>query len=231
MKANENRERVGLVVEDPSRASQVLEWLQARAFEGVGPLSSPADLAEEYRIDQSYSDDDVRVRALIKWETAKNFTSGSLTGLGGLITLPIAVPADVGASWLILARMVAAIAAIYGHDLRDDRVRTMVLLAIVGSGVNEVMKRAGIQVGRKLTEGAINQIAGKALIEINRRVGFRLVTKAGERGAVNLMKAVPLVGGVVGGAFNAVTCRQVGRVAMKLFRPTPAARGPVSKST
>jgi hypothetical protein len=213
-----------LVTEDESRATQVVEWLQTRAFEGIGPLSSATELAEEYRIDQDYPNNDVRVRALIRWETAKNFTSGFLTGLGGLMTLPIAVPAALGASWLILARMVAAIAAIYGHDLREDRVRTMVLLAIVGDGVNEVLKRSGIQVGRKITEKTISQISGKALIEINKRVGFRLITKAGERGVVNLMKAVPVAGGVVGGGFDAVTCRNVGRVAMKLFRPTPAGR-------
>lgn len=220
----ENGEQDALTTEDQSRAAQLVEWLQTRAFEGIGPLSSSTELAEEYRIDQDYPDNDARVRALIRWETAKNFTSGFLTGLGGLVTLPIAVPAALGASWLILARMVAAIAVIYGHDLREDRVRTMVLLAVVGDGAKEVLKRAGIHVGRKLTERTISQISGKTLIEINKRVGFRLVTKAGERGVVNLMKAVPLAGGVVGGGFDAAICRQVGRVATKLFRPTPVSR-------
>lgn len=230
MKENPNGEQTSLVSEDQDRAMRLIEWIQDRAFDGVGPLSSSSELAEEYRIDQSYQDNDARVRALIKWETAKNFTSGFVTGLGGLITLPIAVPAALGASWLILARMVAAIAAIYGHDLREDRVRTMVLLAIVGDAVEEVLKRAGIQVGRKLTEKAVQQISGKALIEINKRIGFRLITKAGERGVVNLMKAVPVAGGVVGGSFDAVTCRQVGRAAMKIFRPAPG-RALASKST
>ena len=219
-----NGEQMPLVTEDQDRATQLVEWIQARAFEGIGPMSSSTELAEEYRIDQSYTDNDARVRALIRWETTKNFTSGFVTGLGGLLTLPIAIPAALGASYLILARMVAAIAVIYGHDLREDRVRTMVLLAIVGDAVEEVLKRAGIQVGRKLTEKAIHQISGKALIEINKRIGFRLVTKAGERGVVNLMKVVPVAGGVVGGSFDAVMCRQVGRVAMKLFRPTSISR-------
>ena len=230
MKETEDRHQTVAVSEDQDRAMQLIEWIQARAFEGVGPLSSSTDLAEEYRIDQGYADNDARVRALIRWETTKNFTSGFVTGLGGLITLPVAVPAALGASWLILARMVAAIATIYGHDLREDRVRTMVLLAIVGDAVEEVLKRAGIQVGRKLTERAVQQVSGKALIEINKRIGFRLITKAGERGVVNLMKAVPLAGGVVGGSFDAVTCRQVGRTAMKLFRPPPSRLGPSATS-
>jgi hypothetical protein len=36
---------------------------------------------------------------------------------------------------------------------------------------------------------------------------------------VNLSKAVPLVGGVVGGSFDAIVCRAVGRAAKTLFRP------------
>jgi len=32
-------------------------------------------------------------------------------------------------------------------------------------------------------------------------------------------EAIPVVGGVVGGAFDAVVCRMVGRTARKLFRP------------
>jgi hypothetical protein len=36
---------------------------------------------------------------------------------------------------------------------------------------------------------------------------------------VSLSKAVPIVGGVVGGAFDAIVCRAVGRTAKSLFRP------------
>ena len=227
-KETPNEEQVALATEDQDKASQLVDWIQTQALGGIRPLSSSHDLAQEYRIDPSYADDDARVRALIRWEMTKNFTSGFLTGLGGLITLPIAIPAALGASWLIIARMTAAIAEIYGHDTREDRVRTMILLSIVGDSVEEVLKRAGIQMGRNLTRRAISQISGKTLIEINKRIGFRLVTKAGERGVVNLTKAVPVVGGFVGGSFDAVYCRQAGRVAMKLFRPS--AVRPTSKS-
>lgn len=220
MNVNANGEQASPGPEDEGRASRLIDWVLAAAFDGVGPLSSAHDLAEEYRIDQSYPDTDARAKALIRWETTKNFAGGFLTGLGGLIVLPIAVPAALGASWAIQARMVAAIASLYGHDLREDRVRTLALLAIAGDSAVEVLKRAGVQVGKKLTEKVIHRISGKALIEINKQIGFRLITKAGERGVVNLMKAVPAAGGVVAGGFDAATCRTAGRVAMKLFRPT-----------
>lgn len=199
-------------------ANQLVRYLLDKGLGGVGPLSSAENLAQEYLIDQGYVDLDERVDSLINWETAKNFTTGFLTGLGGVITLPVAIPSALGASWLIQARMVGAIARIYGHPLTSDRARTLVLLALAGDVAKDAMKDMGIKFGTKLTQRAINQIPGRALVEINKRIGFRLLTKAGQTGVVNFSKIVPIVGGVVGGTFDVVVCRKVGRTAKQLFR-------------
>lgn len=204
------------VVNDEPRALQLVTWIVGKAVEGVPPLSSASNLAQEYMIDASYANNDERVASLIKWETSKNFTAGFLTGLGGVLTLPVAVPAALGASWLIQARMAGAIAVIDGHDLEEDRVRTLVLLSIVGDSAKEVLKQVGVKVADKLTEKVVMKVPGKVLIEINKRVGFRLLTKAGEKGAIVLVKGVPVVGGIVGGAFDAIACQTVGNVAHSL---------------
>ena len=52
---------------------------------------------------------------------------------------------------------------------------------------------------RKTLQAAIKKIPGKALVAINQRIGYRLITKFGEKGIINLGKAIPLIGGVVGG--------------------------------
>ena len=200
-----------------SKALQLVNWLTERAVKGVSPLSSAEDLAQEYLIDTSFPDDEERIESLINWETTKNFTTGFITGLGGLITLPVALPAGFGASWVIQARMAAAIARIAGYDLGSDRVRTFVVVCLVGDAIKDIAKSTGIHVGKGLTKSLVNKIPGKVLIEINKKVGFRLITKAGERGAINLMKGVPVVGGVVGGAFDAAACRVVGKNAKRLF--------------
>ncbi|NBP52031.1 MAG: hypothetical protein EBU70_12820, partial [Actinobacteria bacterium] len=67
-------------------ARRLAEWLAERSIAGVSPLEGAASLAERYRIDASYRDTDARVDALIRWETAKNFTAGFITGLGGVLT-------------------------------------------------------------------------------------------------------------------------------------------------
>lgn len=203
--------------DDESKALKLINWILNSAIKGVGPLSSSTMLAKEYTIDESYASNVDRISSLINWETSKNFTSGFITGLGGIITLPIAIPSALGASWIIQARMVGAIAEICGHDSEEDRVRTLMLLAICGDSMKEILKQAGINVGRKLTQKVIQQIPGKVFIEINKKIGFRLMTKAGEKGIVNAMKVVPIVGGVVGGVFDAYTCRLTGSAAKKIF--------------
>jgi hypothetical protein len=203
----------------PSAAQiqQFVDWLTDKAISGIPPLSSAEDLAMEYLIDTSYPHNDDRVWSLINWETTKNFTSGFITGFGGLITLPVSIPSAFGASWIIQARMSAAIARIYGHNLESDRIRTFVLVSLLGDAGKEIHRQAGIKVAQKVTQNLVMRIPGKVLIEINKKVGFRLITKAGQRGVVNLMKGVPVAGGLVGGVVDAAACRVVGDTARNLF--------------
>ena len=199
-------------------ASKLVKYLLEKGLAGVPPLSSAEHLAIEYLIDQGYENNDERVDSLINWETTKNFTTGFITGLGGVTTFPVSIPSALGASWLIQARMAGAIARIYGHDLHHDPVRTLVLLSLAGDVAKDAMKSAGLHLGDKLSERAMAQVPGRALVEINKRIGIRLLTKAGQRGIVNFAEAVPIVGGVVGGSFDAIVCRAVGRTARTLFK-------------
>jgi hypothetical protein len=196
-----------------SAALRIVNWLTDKAIAGVPPLSSAENLAQEYLIDASFPGHEERIDSLINWETTKNFTTGFITGLGGILTLPIAVPAALAASWVVQARM----SRIAGYDLNSDRVRTFVVACLVGDAMKDVVKNVGIKAGTGLTKSLLNKVPGKVLIEINKKVGFRLITKAGEKGAINLMKGVPIVGGVVGGIFDATACRIVGRNAKRLF--------------
>lgn len=202
---------------DESNALRVVKWVTERAIEGVPPLSSAESLAQEYLIDSSYPDDEERIESLINWETSKNFTTGFVTGLGGVLTLPLTIPAGLGASWVVQARMSAAIARIAGHDIGSDRVRTFVALSLLGDAAKEIVKDVGVKAGTKFANALIQKIPGEVLKEINKKVGFRLVTKAGEKGVVNLTKVVPVIGGLVGGTVDAAACRAVGKTAKRLF--------------
>jgi len=204
-------------------AGRLATYLLEQGIRGIGPLSSAESLATAYLDDGKHRDDDARVAALIKWEAAKNFTTGFVTGLGGFITLPVAIPSALAASWVVQARMAAAIARIYGHDLETERVRTKILLSLAGDVAKEAMKDLGLKVGDKLTQRAVEQIPGRLLVEVNKRIAARLAAQVGARVALRFPRAVPVLGGVVGGSLDAVVCRKVGRTARTLFRPPSGA--------
>ncbi len=202
-----------------SPGSTLVDFLLERALQGAGPWSGAEYLAREYLDDSSYRNDEARVDALIRWETRKNFTSGFAAGLGGVVTFPVAIPAALTASWLIQARMAAAIAKIYGHDLWSEQVRTKILLSLAGDVAKEAMKDLGLKVGDRITQRAVDQVPGRALVEINKRIGARLLARLGGQVVLKIPRAIPVLGGVVGGSLDAVVCRMVGRTAHSLFRP------------
>ena len=199
------------------RALTLVKWLSDHAIDGVRPLSSAEDLAAEYLRDQSYGTHRQRIDALINWETSKNFTSGFVTGLGGLLTLPFALPAGFAASWVLQARMAAAIARIYGHDLRSERMRTLIVATLVGDSIAEIAAASGIRVGSGIAKAVADRVSRRGFIEFSRRVGSRLLRMAGQKSSLNLMKGVPIIGGIAGGTFDAIGCRIVGKHARKLF--------------
>jgi hypothetical protein len=135
------------------------------------------------------------------------------------MTLPIAIPANITSVLYVQIRMIAAIAKLGGYDLKDDKVKTMIYACLVANSAKDVLKDIGIAVGNKLAMNAVKSISGKTIAEINKRVGFKLLTKMGEKGVVNLGRAVPLLGGVIGGSFDAYTTNLVGNVARDTFTP------------
>ena len=66
----------------------------------------------------------------------------------------------------------------------------------------------------------IEKISGATLTRINQAVGFRLITKFGQTGIINLGKMVPLAGGVIGGGFDLVTTKIIAQNALKMFIET-----------
>lgn len=131
--------------------------------------------------------------------------------------MPIAIPANISSVIYVQIRMIAAIAYMGGHDLKDDRVKSLVYTCLTGNAAKDILKDIGIVIGRKLTESAIKNISGKTITAINQKVGFRLLTKFGEKGIVNLGKTVPILGGVIGATFDSVATNTIGNIARDTF--------------
>ncbi|HIV10046.1 MAG TPA: EcsC family protein [Candidatus Spyradenecus faecavium] len=203
--------------QDENACLRFIKWLTSKGIDGMPGVTSAHELAQEYLKDAAYPTVEKKIDALIRWEVAKCASSGFITGLGGFLTLPVTVPAGLAAAWIVEAQMVAAMAEIAGAPFTREQLVTVVLLCICGEGINQAMKQIGVQISTKTLKALIQKIPGKVLIEINKKVGFRLLTKAGEKGIINLMKAVPVFGGVVGAAWDGMSCSSVGKFAKKAF--------------
>jgi hypothetical protein len=201
---------------------QGLEWVYERAVNGIPGIDDGLeDLAQSYG-EQHCTDE--AIDRLINWQIAKAGAAGFITGVGGMMTLPVAIPANLVGVLYIQIRMIGAIAHLRGYDVRNDQVRTLVIGCLVGSAVLDILKDLGINIGTQFARQMILRISGQFLKRINQAVGFRLITKAGSRGAVNLIKGVPIVGGVVGGTLDAAATKVIGVTAKQVFVPLETAR-------
>ncbi len=195
----------------------VLDELYEKALVGVPAVSkSVAELADDY-LKKNDNNAQKAAKELINYQIAKCGTSGFLSGLGGAITLAVTLPANITSVLYVQLRMIAAIAYMGGYDISSDQVQTIVYACLTGSAITDVLKQTGIKVSEKIAISAINKIPGKVLTSINQKVGFRLVTKFGTKGAVNLVKLVPVAGGIVGGAIDVGSTKIIADNAYKLF--------------
>ena len=190
--------------------------LYEQSIRGVQKVSPPvAVLAEEYT--NKNDNTKTAAKSFIHYQIAKCTTSGFLTGLGGLITLPVAIPANVGSVLYVQMRMIAVLAYMGGYDINSDQVQTLVYACLAGISINQALKQVGIKIGNKAALNMVKKIPGEVLIKINQRVGFRLLTKFGTKGVINIGKAVPVVGGVIGGGFDFVETKSIASRAYSLF--------------
>ena len=194
---------------------KTLDWTYERALTGFPGVDSSYEMAEDYLKKNSNKID--AANSLIRWQNTKAGTSGFLAGLGGIITLPVTIPANLASIMYIQIRMISAIAIIGGHDLKNDKVKALIYACMCGNAAKEIIKDVGLVAGRKLAIEGIKNISTKSIVAINQKVGFRLITKFGEKGVVNLGKAVPIVGGVIGGSVDSYTTNIVGNIARNTF--------------
>lgn len=194
-----------------------MDWAYDKAINGVSGVDSAEEMASDYLQGEGTLRD--KANSLIRWQNAKAGATGFITGLGGLLILPVALPANITTVLFVQIRMIAAIAKMGGYDLKNDRVKSLVYSCLVASSALDVAKQTGIAIGERVAMNAIKNMSGEIVKQINQKVGFRLFTKFGEKGIVNFGKAIPVVGGIIGGLFDTVSTNTIGNVARDTFLP------------
>ena len=195
---------------------KILDEIYIKACDGIPKVnSSVEDMADDYLT--KHKDINKAAKSMLNHQVAKCTTSGFITGFGGLITLPVAIPANLSSVLYVQMRMVACAAHMGGYDLKSDQVRTFIYACMAGVSVNQLTKKFAVQFGNKMAKVAIEKIPGKVLTKINQRLGFRFITKFGEKGLINLGKMIPGVGAAINGGMDFAETKAIANRAYNMF--------------
>ena len=157
-----NMEKKKMTQED---IMKLLDSCYEKCLNGI-PMVSPGveDMANDYL--SKHETKEKACRDMLKNQIAKCTTSGVVTGLGGFITMPVAIPANIGSVIYVQMRMIACTAYMADYDLNSDQTQTFVYACLAGVAVNSLLKQAGIKFGVKFANGVIKKIPGKVLTKI-----------------------------------------------------------------
>jgi hypothetical protein len=211
---------------DEGMVGRLVQVLLDAGIDGLGPLKSARELAD--LAEHQTRTPEGAVKKMVRSHVVKGGVGGFVTGIGGFLTMPIALPANVLEFYIVATRMVAGIAKLRGYDVDDPQVRSAVLLTLVGSEADEVLAKAGLTGKSGKVVGLVGQqLPPAALLMLNKAIGFKLLRGVGEKAFARLGRAVPLAGGVVGGGIDVWMMKRIADHALGEFPPLVGSPGVV----
>ncbi len=203
------------MLEKGSKMLKVMEWAFDKATGDIPGLGSSSDMAKKYL--DKYGSVNAAVDHLVKWQITSSATTGFATSFGGLPTMAITLPANIAGVMGIQLRMIGAIAELGGFHEQTEEKKTGMYLCLLGSQAGNTLSKTTGQFAIKFSTAALKKLPGSVLTKINQAVGFRLFTKFGQKGLVNIHKAIPVLGGVVGGSIDALSTYSIAKAVKALF--------------
>lgn len=204
-------------------AQALVDKLMDIGMDGLGPLDSVQEVVADAR--REHPDRERAIDAICRKHIKAAAGGGFVTGVGGLFTLPVALPANIVEFYVLATRMVASVATVRGYDITRPEVRSAVLLALVGADSQELLRKAGVPTTGRLAQLAMKNLPQTAIMMINKGVGFRIVTQLSARTLGRLGRAVPLAGGLIGAGLDGWLMNTIADHAREEFPPRALAAG------
>lgn len=197
----------------PQVAGGALRQVLDLAIDGTAHLPGAKASASRH-LQRHGGASDSAINAVIDFHVALAGAQGFVTNLGGLAALPITLPANVAGVAVVQTRMVAAMAHLRGYDLDDNRVRTALIMCLLG----------GEQVAKRIVTGKLptsplaiatapmfdphldQRVAEEVLADLIQRVG-------GKNLALSITRRVPILGGGVGAVMDGIATHEIGKYA------------------
>ena len=203
----------------PGLTSSFVREALHRAIDGVGPLA-PARTAADKMLAAHGGDVERAVKEVVDQHIRYAGASGFATNIGGLVTMAVAVPANLTGIALVQCRMVAAVAHLRGYDLADPRTHNAILVAVLGEDAVHRLVSGKVLPAPPMAlatapvhDPAIDAVVSTAVARdlIARVTGRRVASTIGRR--------VPGLGGVVGMGADGWATYRVGHYAERELLP------------
>jgi hypothetical protein len=197
---------------NPGAAGGALKRVLELAIDGYARVPGARTVAAKHL--QKHGDVDDAIDSIIAQHVRLASAQGFVTNLGGIAALPVAIPANLAGISVVQVRMVAAVAHLRGYDVGDLRVRTALVMCLLGA--DEVARRIGagslptspmVIATAPVFDGVLDrQVADAVLSDLMSRIG-------GKNLALVITRRVPLLGGGVGAVVDGLATRQIGAYA------------------
>ena len=191
--------------------SFLLNQLYPKAIEGIPVLGTPEKHAASHKKRGTTRE---QANLMVAPHIALAGMTGFVTGLGGWITAPVTVPADLAGVALLQLHMAASCAVFTGKDLNDPDTKKQVVecLLMRDEGDPNTEKEETInRVTVKIAERGIRSIAKASILwgasAAGRRIGGRIA------------RGVPFLGGAIGAVSDSYNTRVVARHTLDTFFP------------
>ena len=195
-------------------------------IDGIGPVDSSAQVVAKAR--RKHADDEKVIREIVNDHVKMAGVGGFVTGFGGLVTMPVSLPANVVEFYTLATRMVAGIAEVRGYDVSTPGARAAIMLSLVGANADDIISKAGLSAASmtgsgRLARMAMSRMPKAAGMMVNKAVGFRLLTTVGGKALSRFIRFVPIAGGVVGAGLDGFLMKRIADHARAEFTPRTAA--------
>jgi uncharacterized protein (DUF697 family) len=208
----------------PLAASGASKMFLNRAIDGVQGFPGARETAQRQLV--LSGDTEKAVNGVIEQHVRLAGIGGFVTQVGGVIALPVTLPANVAGLGALQLRMTGAIAHLRGHDLSAPRVRIAAMATLLGE---EGVAQALVNGDLTLTPRAL--AVGPPLVDDEQRtrltstVGQQLLVRVTAKSAgLTLARGIPLVGGTVGAGMDAFYTWRIGRYAADELTPALSIR-------
>lgn len=190
------------------------------AIGGFGVFKSVSVVANEFMNDKRYSSREERISAVIKWQSYRCLATGFLTGMKGLLNVPLQVVGLIP-SFFLKVRLVGVILELHGYNAASEKGQCLILMAIFGNTITDIVKDKlcltyGIKVVHKTSYELALQHPDLACAIMYRALPTMLPRILLKNKIKSIKKQLPVIGGVINGSLDFASCQAVGRAADKL---------------